>query len=120
MSDRRRLETLLRSLDDREQKQLPDDDSVLIESEMCRMCRVSRWTALKWRKQGTGPPFMRLTQTRYAYRLGDVRRWLRARTEQPALNKEVARGDASTAGHETKHQGKHYERAFDTPPRDGL
>jgi hypothetical protein len=86
MSDRLRLEWLLRDPEDREPKRFSNDDVVINQSELAALLGTNRNEPRKMRDRGEGPPFVMLTDTRIGYRLGDVRAWLRARTKQPVFS----------------------------------
>src|SRR6516225_10053346 len=105
MSDRLqvpdRLRFLLRSLDDLEHK-FPSDEFILDGPEFRALIGISRPTEWRMHKAGDLPARVQLTTTRYGYRWGHIKRWIAARTEQSPLNKEVARGEANTTGHETQ------------------
>ena len=60
---------------------LPDDDRVLTAAETAVMLGVSEFTLLRKRQRpkADGLPFVRLSQNRIGYRLGDVRAFLAAR-----------------------------------------
>lgn len=55
---------------------------LLSEEELAARLQKSRYTLQRWRRQGVGPPWLRVGKSP-RYRWGDVRRWL-AEQGQPA------------------------------------
>jgi hypothetical protein len=60
------------------------DDAVLTPAELEGLGYPHRVTLARWRAAGKGPPFIRLSEHRIGYRMGDVRRWTQSQTVQPA------------------------------------
>lgn len=64
---------------------LPSNDDVLIpRSELSRYLPISPQTAARWASERTGPKFVKVGRRLVAYRVGDLRAWLRAETERHA------------------------------------
>jgi predicted DNA-binding transcriptional regulator AlpA len=55
-------------------------DPILSEEEYRTWVGISAPTAQRQRSDGTGPPFVQLSERRIGYRKSDVERWLEART----------------------------------------
>jgi predicted DNA-binding transcriptional regulator AlpA len=63
---------------------LPDpipDDMIVTDADLQRLGFGHRVTLTRKRKTGDGPPFIKLSEHRIGYRMGDVRAWLATRTE---------------------------------------
>jgi predicted DNA-binding transcriptional regulator AlpA len=52
----------------------------LTEPEFCALYQVPARTAMRWRKEGGGPAFVRLGPRHIRYRLADCEAWALART----------------------------------------
>ncbi len=55
---------------------LPPETRLFTEGEAAQVMRLSSRTLQRMRAEGGGPRFVRLTSTRIAYRLSDIRKWL--------------------------------------------
>jgi hypothetical protein len=69
---------------------LPEGAELLTTFEVARLLRLSRWTLCCWRKNGGGPPFVKLSR--------GIVRYLRAGLEcylGQALQREVTRDEAN-------------------------
>jgi predicted DNA-binding transcriptional regulator AlpA len=60
------------------------DDALVSAKDLAALGLAHRVTLCRWRERREGPPFIRLSPGRVAYRMGDVRKWLAARTTQTA------------------------------------
>ncbi len=60
----------------------PQLDAILSEREIANWLGVSTATLQRWRAQGYGPTWMRLSERRLGYRTSEIDRWLKSR-EQP-------------------------------------
>lgn len=52
----------------------------LTEKDVSRMLKVCIRTVQAFRYEGGGPPFVRISERRIAYRLSDIEAWAAART----------------------------------------
>jgi predicted DNA-binding transcriptional regulator AlpA len=60
---------------------MPDNlDPILCEEELAKWLDTSRPTLQRQRSDGSGPPFIQLSERRIGYRKSAVERWLTART----------------------------------------
>lgn len=55
-------------------------DPILSEEELAKWLDTSRPTLQRQRSEGSGPPFVQLSERRIGYRKSTVERWLEART----------------------------------------
>ena len=55
-------------------------DPILSEEELAKWLDTSRPTLQRQRSDGSGPPFVQLSERRIGYRKSAVERWLEART----------------------------------------
>jgi predicted DNA-binding transcriptional regulator AlpA len=55
-------------------------DPILSERELAEWLHTSRPTLQRQRSDGSGPPFVQLSERRIGYRKSIVERWLEART----------------------------------------
>ena len=55
-------------------------DPILSEEDLAKWLDISRPTLQRMRSDGTGPPFIQLSERRVGYRKSEVDRWLDART----------------------------------------
>lgn len=55
---------------------VPKSAQVLTTSEVARFLRVTRWTLGNWRKDGAGPPFIKLSRQIVRYPRGAFERWM--------------------------------------------
>ena len=55
-------------------------DPILCEEELARWLDTSRPTLQRQRSNGSGPPFIQLSERRIGYRKSAVERWLTTRT----------------------------------------
>ena len=55
-------------------------DPILSEEELAKWLETSRPTLQRQRSNGSGPPFVQLSERRIGYRKSAVERWLEART----------------------------------------
>ena len=55
-------------------------DPILSEEELAKWFDTSRPTLQRQRSEGTGPPFIQLSERRIGYRKSTVEQWLEART----------------------------------------
>jgi len=60
----------------------PADGRVPDGRALCEWLQVEERTTLRWRRDSTGPPFLRLGSRQIRYRRSDVDRWLAERTFQ--------------------------------------
>lgn len=58
----------------------PIADEYLSIADLCDLLRIVRHTEWLWRKDGSGPPFVRAGGRRVLYRKADVDKWLAMRT----------------------------------------
>ena len=56
-----------------------DSLRVLREDETAELLNIHVQTLRKWRRDRSGPPFIRLGSRLYGYRVGDVQAWQEAR-----------------------------------------
>jgi predicted DNA-binding transcriptional regulator AlpA len=56
------------------------DDMIVTDLDLARLGYGHRVTLCRKRKNGDGPPFIKLSPHRIGYRMGDVRAWAAART----------------------------------------
>jgi hypothetical protein len=61
-------------------QQAADAAPYLTEQEFCERYKVPTRTAMRWRKLGGGPAFVRLGPRHIRYRLADTEAWALART----------------------------------------
>jgi excisionase family DNA binding protein len=66
--------------DNRETGQSPGTDVFLTDPQLAALLHVDDRTTLRWRNNGSGPPFVRVGPRRILYRRSDVDAWLAART----------------------------------------
>jgi predicted DNA-binding transcriptional regulator AlpA len=52
----------------------------LTDQQLCDLLHVNPRTSMRWRRDGGGPPFIRVGERRVLYRASDVNSWLAART----------------------------------------
>ena len=55
--------------------------ALLTPAEVAQLLRINVETLGVWRKQGSGPRFLRLGERKVRYRASDVESWLTASTE---------------------------------------
>jgi predicted DNA-binding transcriptional regulator AlpA len=55
-------------------------DPILSEEDLAKWLATSRPTLQRQRSEGTGPPFIQLSERRIGYRKSAVERWLAERT----------------------------------------
>jgi predicted DNA-binding transcriptional regulator AlpA len=69
-----------------------EDLRVIPENEAANVAGVSVMTWQRMRHRGETPPLVRISRRRIGYRIGDLRKWIEARTESSQLGKrcEVA------------------------------
>ena len=58
-----------------------NDLRVLTAASASELLTVSIPVMERWRREGTGPRFIRLSARRVGYRLADLRAWMAARAE---------------------------------------
>lgn len=58
-----------------------NDLRVLTAAEASELLTVSAPVMERWRREGTGPRFIRLTTRRVGYRIADLRAWMAEREE---------------------------------------
>jgi hypothetical protein len=58
----------------------PEPAEYIDEDGLFERYLIAPRTAQRWRKDGGGPPFVRLGARRILYRVADVERWLAHRT----------------------------------------
>ena len=63
-----------------------DLDPILCEKELAKWLETSRPTLQRQRSDGSGPPFIKLSERRIGYRKSEVERWLALRTVNGELN----------------------------------
>jgi hypothetical protein len=81
---------LVRDLDDHLLFNLPDD-AIVTGREACRLLRMRSPRSLELaRKQGHGPPRIRLSQNRVRYLVGDLRAWVKGQRETPKNRRVIA------------------------------
>ena len=84
-------------------------DPILCEKELARWLDTSRPTLQRQRSDGSGPPFIQLSNRRIGYRKSAVERWLTTRTisrvgelacakQVPELAAQATIAEPSTAG----------------------
>ena len=61
---------------------VPPAGEFLTDAQLCEWLQVEERTTLRWRRDSTGPPFLRLGSRQIRYRRSDVDRWLAERTFQ--------------------------------------
>jgi len=61
---------------------VPPTGEFLTDAQLCEWLQVEDRTTFRWRRDGTGPPFLRLGSRQIRYRRSDVERWLTERTFQ--------------------------------------
>ena len=54
-------------LDEKLALRVPESAELLTSFEVARFLRVSRWTLCDWRKNGGGPPFLKLSRQAIRY-----------------------------------------------------
>lgn len=52
-------------------------ETLITRQELARILPVSYWTLARWASQGEGPPYIKVGPRRVAYRIGDVKDWLK-------------------------------------------
>lgn len=57
------------------------NDAVLNERQVAALLTVGMSTLQRWRAQGQGPNYVRLSTRRVGYRLSELHRWLASRGE---------------------------------------
>jgi predicted DNA-binding transcriptional regulator AlpA len=62
----------------------PADERVINDKEAAQACGISVATLRRAVAAGKGPPLIRLSERRIAYRIRDLRAWLDANTEARA------------------------------------
>lgn len=78
-------------------------DPILTESEYRAWLGISAPTAQRQRSEGSGPPFIQLSERRIGYRKSAVERWLEARTiERVGSLVSLRRGSALLPDRESK------------------
>jgi len=55
-------------------------ETYLTEKDVSRTLKVCVRTVQAWRYEGGGPPFVRISERRIAYRLSDIETWAASRT----------------------------------------
>ena len=56
------------------------DSEFHTETQLCKRLHVNPRTTMRWRDDGTGPPYVRVGPRRLLYRRADVDAWLAAHT----------------------------------------
>lgn len=57
---------------------LPSDDDALIRrADLPKYLPIAKQTAARWAHEGQGPRFLKIGKRLVAYRVGDLRAWLR-------------------------------------------
>src|SRR5215470_16414799 len=72
-----------RSLSKRSVTRIDETEPYFTEQQFCERFRVTQRTAERWRRTGSGPPFVRLGPRKYIYPLNDLKIWTSARTFGP-------------------------------------
>jgi predicted DNA-binding transcriptional regulator AlpA len=63
---------------------------VVCERAAAEFCGVAAITLERMRKSGTGPPYVRLSERRLGYRMGDLCNWLESRLSEAGATSETA------------------------------
>lgn len=66
------------------------DDSLMSARQTSKLIGVSLVTLSRWRSEGRGPPFARLSASRVAYPVREYREWVRARTAECGVSANAA------------------------------
>ena len=61
-------------------RRLANDDAMLSSKQVAELMGVSLVTLSRWRSEGKGPPYMRLSATKAAYPVKAYRAWVEAQT----------------------------------------
>jgi predicted DNA-binding transcriptional regulator AlpA len=103
-------------------------DPILSEGEYRAWVNLSAPTAQRQRSDGSGPPFVQLSQRRIGYRKSAVERWLEARTinrvgalvsaEEPP-KPSLSPGITATVTADDAETGHAYEAALGERPAGG-
>jgi excisionase family DNA binding protein len=67
------------------------DSEFLTDAQLCELLHVDARTSLRWRRDGGGPPFVRVGLRRVLFRRADVETWLAARTFAHRAAESVAK-----------------------------
>lgn len=66
---------------------LPEDDETLIRrADLPRYLPIAAQTAARWAVEGQGPCFIKVGRRLVAYRVGDLRDWLRQNIRTNTIN----------------------------------
>ena len=61
---------------------LPEDDDTLIRrADLCKYIPVAPQTWARWAVESQGPRFIKLGRRLVAYKVGDLREWLKSQTK---------------------------------------
>jgi predicted DNA-binding transcriptional regulator AlpA len=77
-------------------------DPILTERELAEWLSESRPTLQRQRSDGSGPPFVQLSQRRIGYRKSAVERWLETRTVN-RINWPDSKTNTGTGGQKNWH-----------------
>jgi predicted DNA-binding transcriptional regulator AlpA len=67
----------------------------LTEPQFCALYQVPTRTAVRWRKEGSGPAFVRLGPRHIRYRLADTEAWAASRTFRSRTVEQAAQQAAA-------------------------
>lgn len=59
-----------------------DDDTLVRRADLPRYLPIAAQTAARWAVEGQGPKFLKIGRRLVAYRVGDIRAWLRRHEKQ--------------------------------------
>ncbi len=73
---------------------LPENDDALIRrADLPQYLPIAAQTAARWAVEGQGPQFQKIGRRIVAYRVGDIRAWLREQSRSNTAMKACHRGD---------------------------
>jgi predicted DNA-binding transcriptional regulator AlpA len=78
--------------------EIPPTDTLLLSHELAAYIGFGLWTLRRWRREGKGPPFIRVGPSKQIrYRFSDVQAWLTAQTIDPERYRpKLKRGNANS------------------------
>jgi excisionase family DNA binding protein len=82
-------------LDQKLELRLPESAGSLTTYEVARFLRVSRWTLSAWRKNGVGPPFVKLSRRTVRYPRRAFERYMRQHLQGGTLRSGTKAADSA-------------------------
>jgi predicted DNA-binding transcriptional regulator AlpA len=83
---RQRIRELLK---EKLELRVPESAALLTSFEVASLLRVSRYTLSDWRKNGTGPPFLKVSRGVVRYPRRAFAHWLRQHLQSKVLLQET-------------------------------